>query len=65
MDLSDKKIRIGVLKTDGVVTPTGPIQRGLSKIVDRLRASERFELVDVEIIKSKEAWALIVSAWSP
>jgi Asp-tRNA(Asn)/Glu-tRNA(Gln) amidotransferase A subunit family amidase len=57
----DRKIRIGIMKTDGVVTPVAPIQRALAAAADKLAQSPDFEVVEYEPIMGSEAWDIIVS----
>jgi len=57
----DRKIRIGIMKTDGVVTPVAPIQRALAAAAQKLGQSPDFEVVDYAPIMGREAWEIIVS----
>ena len=51
---------MGVLETDGVVTPVASIQRALKSAVEKLKASDEFEVVPYTPIMGKEAWEIIV-----
>ncbi|EPX70952.1 acetamidase [Schizosaccharomyces octosporus yFS286] len=53
------KIKIGVMRNDGVVTPQPPLQRAFDIVLDKLRNSSDYELIDVEPYKHKYSWDLI------
>lgn len=55
------KIRVGVLRDDGVVRPVGSIQRALDYAVDKLKQNPNFEIVEYKPYKSERSWELIVS----
>ena len=57
------KIRVGVLRTDGVVRPVKPVRRALDDVVERLKASDKFELVEIEPKYSEEGWQLITKLY--
>jgi len=56
-----RKLRIGILRDDGVVRPVTPITRALDTIGARLQGNPAFEVVEYEPYKSAEAWDIIVS----
>lgn len=60
-DLSHRKIRIGIMKTDGHVKPVQSIQRALTTAAAKLAQSSDFEVVPYEMSMAKEAWEIIVS----
>ncbi|EPY50597.1 acetamidase [Schizosaccharomyces cryophilus OY26] len=53
------KMRIGVIRSDKVVTPQPPVQRAMQMVIDKLEKSPKFELVDVEPMEHKYSWELI------
>lgn len=55
------KLRVGVLRDDGVVRPVGSIRRALDYAVDKLRQNPNFEIVEYKPYKSERSWELIVS----
>ena len=54
-----KKLKIGVLWSDEVVTPHPPVLRALREVADKLRALDGFEVVDWKPYKHDEAWEII------
>lgn len=45
----DKKLRIGVVEDNGLLTPTPPVRRGLAETVDRIGKSDMFDVVPLEL----------------
>ncbi|KAI1075752.1 amidase signature domain-containing protein [Whalleya microplaca] len=60
-----RKIRLGVLWDDGVVKPHPPVLRGLTEVVEKLRGSERIELVDWKPWKHDWAWEILAKIYFP
>jgi amidase len=56
------KLKIGVMRDDGVVRPVKPIRRALDATVKALEQSGLFELVEVEPRGFEEGWELTVSS---
>ncbi|CAK9786273.1 putative amidase [Cutaneotrichosporon oleaginosum] len=54
-----RKLRIGVLRDDGVVLPVAPIRRALETAVEKLKATGEFEIVEYKPLKSAENWDII------
>lgn len=54
------KLRIGVLRDDGVVRPVESINRALDFAVDKLKKAG-FDVVDFKPYKSERSWEIIVS----
>ncbi|BEI81396.1 hypothetical protein CcaverHIS002_0205560 [Cutaneotrichosporon cavernicola] len=54
-----RKLRVGVLRDDGVVLPVAPIRRALDTAVDKLKATGDFEIVEYTPFKSAENWDII------
>jgi amidase len=56
----DRKIRIGVMRNDGVVIPHPPMQRAIEITVERLNKSDRFDVVDFEPYQQRHGLDIIV-----
>ncbi|KAK6336279.1 hypothetical protein TWF696_001841 [Orbilia brochopaga] len=55
-----RKIRIGVMRWDGVVMPHPPVTRALNEVVSALKAHEdQFEIVEWKEEGTAEAWNII------
>lgn len=59
-DISQKKLRIGIMVHDGVVLPHPPVLRALKLLKDELKASDGVEVVDYIPYKHKEGYSIIV-----
>lgn len=55
-----RKIRIGVMWTDNVVTPHPSITRALTQLVKQLKTMDELEVVNWEPYDHKRAWEIIV-----
>ncbi|WBW75118.1 fatty-acid amide hydrolase [Schizosaccharomyces osmophilus] len=53
------KLKIGIMRTDRVVTPQPPVQRAMEIVIDKLKDSPEYELIDIEPFKHKYSWDLI------
>ena len=61
---SDKKrLKVGIMKNDGVVRPHPPIERALHDVVERLQGVEGIEIVEWKPYKHDEAWGIISSLY--
>lgn len=58
------KLRVGVMRHDGVVRPVKPIRRAIDATVEALEASGTAEFVEVEPMGFEEGWELTVSVIS-
>ncbi|ODQ56293.1 putative amidase [Saitoella complicata NRRL Y-17804] len=58
-----EKIRVGVMRWDGVVMPTPTIQRALSYAIHKLSEESRIEIVEYEPLEHYEAWKLIAELY--
>lgn len=58
-----RKLRVGVLRDDGVVLPVAPIRRALDTAVEKLKASGDFEIVEYSPLKSAENWEIITKLY--
>ncbi|KAK6347312.1 hypothetical protein TWF696_007383 [Orbilia brochopaga] len=55
-----KKVKIGVMRCDGVVMPHPPVTRAIDEVVGKLREyPEEFEIVQWEENEAAEAWDII------
>ncbi|KAF3938873.1 Acetamidase [Dactylella cylindrospora] len=58
-----KKIKIGVMKWDGVVMPHPPVIRAIDEVVTKLKSfPAEFEVVEWEETQAAKAWDIIVSS---
>ncbi|KAL1404951.1 hypothetical protein Q8F55_008563 [Vanrija albida] len=64
-EVQPKRLRVGVLRDDGVVRPTAPIRRALDAAVEKLRASGEFDVVDYAPFRSAENWEIISALYWP
>lgn len=60
---NQRKLRIGVLRSDGIVQPHPPILRGIDTLVSKLRSDPNIEIVDFPPYKHDEAWRIISSLY--
>jgi hypothetical protein len=51
-----KKLKIGVMWSDGIVNPHPPITRALSLLVNSLESNPAFEIVDWKPIDHDKCW---------
>ncbi|KAI0198098.1 amidase [Astrocystis sublimbata] len=58
-----RKLRVGVMRHDGVVRPHPPITAALAHVVERLRASEEVEVVEWESWKHDLAWEILAKLY--
>lgn len=56
-----KKLRVGIIKDDGVVRPTGPMARALAMAEKKLKSSPLVELVPYEPMDHATGISLAVS----
>lgn len=59
----DKKLKIGILWSDGIVKPHPPIQRGLQETANKLKSVKGIEVVEWTPYKHDLAWEIIVSKY--
>lgn len=60
-DISQKKLRVGIMMHDGVVLPHPPMLRGLKFAKAKLEASSEVEVVDYAPFQHEEGYSIIVS----
>ena len=56
-----KRLRVGILRSDGVVKPQPPITRAINEVVSKLKAVDKVEVVEWQPWKHDHAWDIIVS----
>ncbi len=61
---SPKRLKVGVLWHDGVIRPHPPVTRALREVVEKLRTSPDFEVVDWKPHRHDWAWKILVSPTS-
>lgn len=61
----DKKLKIGILWSDGIVKPHPPIQRGLQETANKLKSVKGIEVVEWTPYKHDLAWEIIASLYYP
>lgn len=59
-DISQRKLRVGIMSHDGVVTPHPPVLRALKLAKEKLGASQEVEVVDYVPYEHKEGYDIIV-----
>ena len=59
-DVSQKKLRVGIMFHDGVVLPHPPVLRALKLAKEKLGASSEIEVVEYAPYKHKEGYGIIV-----
>lgn len=57
---ADKKLKIAVLWDDEIVKPHPPIIRALKEVVDKLKSSPKFDVMDWKPYRHDLAWEIIV-----
>ncbi|ORY22891.1 putative amidase [Naematelia encephala] len=62
---TEKKLRIGILRSDGVVTPVAPIRRAMEAVIGKLQETGNFEMVDFEPFNSARAWGILSALYWP
>lgn len=58
-----RKLKIGVMKDDGVVKPHPPVIRAIDKIVSALSSNPDIEVIEFPPYKSVDAWRIISSLY--
>jgi len=58
----DRKLKVAVLWDDEIVRPHPPITRALTEVVDKLKTSAKFDVVDWKPYKHDLSWEIIVRA---
>lgn len=56
-----KKLRFGVVRNDGMVTPTPPVQRALNATVQKLKQAGH-EVIDWDATTHSQALSILVSS---
>lgn len=58
------RLRVGIMRDDGVVRPVKPIRRAIDAMVKQLEGRDDVEVVDFSAEHFEEAWKLTVSLLS-
>ena len=58
-DVRKKPYRIGILRTDGVVTPHPPVTRALDMMCEKLKCMDNLEVFEFEPLNHLKAWEII------
>lgn len=58
-----KRLKVGVMWSDGVVKPHPPITRAMKEVVDKLKTVPDIEVVDWKPYKHDVAWQIIASLY--
>ncbi|TXT04813.1 hypothetical protein VHUM_04081 [Vanrija humicola] len=64
-EVTPKRLRVGILRDDGVVRPVAPIRRALDAAVAKLKASGDFDVVDYAPFRSADNWEIISALYWP
>lgn len=59
--LDNKKLTVGVMWTDDVVTPAPAVTRALKEVVERLKLVDSIEVIEWKAYQQKEALEILVS----
>lgn len=59
--LNDKKLTVGVMWTDDVVTPAPAVTRALKEVVERLKLVDSIDVIEWKAYQQKEALEILVS----
>jgi Asp-tRNA(Asn)/Glu-tRNA(Gln) amidotransferase A subunit family amidase len=59
--LENKKLTVGVMWTDEVVTPAPAVTRALKEVVERLKLVDSIEVIEWKAYQQKEAIEILVS----
>jgi amidase len=60
-DISQKKLRVGIMMHDGVVLPHPPVLRALNLAKEKLEASNEVEVVEYSAYNHREGYNITVS----
>ncbi|CAN6600798.1 hypothetical protein TRVA0_001S09406 [Trichomonascus vanleenenianus] len=63
-----KKLRIGILRDDGIAMPHPPVQRALEEVASKLRAAKEVDGIEIELVEvapydHKRAWDIIMGLY--
>lgn len=56
-----RKLKVGILRDNGVVAPVAAINRAIDTAVEKLKKAGEFEVVEYKPFESQRAWDIIVS----
>ncbi|KAK6543755.1 hypothetical protein TWF694_000488 [Orbilia ellipsospora] len=64
LNFENKKIKVGVMRWDGIVMPHPPVTRALEQVVAKLcEHKDKFEIIEWEETRAKKAWDIISSLY--
>ncbi|CRL26988.1 Amidase [Penicillium camemberti] len=63
--LDNKKLTVGVMWTDDVVTPAPAVTRALKEVVERLKLVHSIEVIEWKAYKQKEALEILTRLYAP
>ncbi|KAF2089205.1 putative glutamyl-tRNA amidotransferase subunit A [Saccharata proteae CBS 121410] len=58
-----RKLKVAVMKDDGVVKPHPPVLRAIDEVIEKLKGSEDVEIVEWKPYKHDLAWEIIASLY--
>lgn len=62
---TSRKLKVGILWSDGIVKPHPPIIRALNEVADKLKGVSEVEIVSWTPYRHDEAWEIIASLYFP
>ncbi|KAJ6062368.1 uncharacterized protein N7446_006488 [Penicillium canescens] len=63
--LDNKKLTVGVMWTDDVVTPAPAVTRALKEVVERLKLVDSIEVIEWKAYQQKEALEILTRLYAP
>ncbi|KAJ6156723.1 hypothetical protein N7497_005608 [Penicillium chrysogenum] len=63
--LDNKKLTVGVMWTDDVVTPAPAVTRALKEVVERLKSVDSTEVIEWKAYQQKEALEILTRLYAP
>ncbi|KAJ5400918.1 hypothetical protein N7465_011407 [Penicillium sp. CMV-2018d] len=63
--LDNKKLTVGVMWTDDVVTPAPAVTRALKEVVERLKLVDTIEVIEWKAYQQKEALEILTRLYAP
>ncbi|CAI7601267.1 unnamed protein product [Penicillium discolor] len=63
--LDNKKLTVGVMWTDDVVTPAPAVTRALKEVVERLKLVDSIEVIEWKAYRQKEALEILTRLYAP
>ncbi|KAJ5696831.1 hypothetical protein N7536_007243 [Penicillium majusculum] len=63
--LDNKKLTVGVMWTDDVVTPAPAVTRALKEVIERLKLVDSIEVIEWKAYRQKEALEILTRLYAP